>query len=347
MLLSPDFLASTDYRLCETKSNNQWKRGHVTCLLLSTDNKTAGENPSDELVKSHVSFRSSRENSRGAITFVLYWHRCQITTAKHSRLSYVKGSYLRGIQWLIAGQSASMLTSFSVCREEWGGALPLLLNGSLSLEFQSEQERAEKIKSDWEGDYIVTIWQKEKKTSYAMKSRKQSRLWVTVRDGRSRRKREIRKEALQVASEAKWVFKVFVVFFPHCCECFSSRLTSSSPLLWRRSGWLTLKKKKKKKMLVSRQLWLLIGGSGGGSSAQSVASSATLVVSLAAESESGFSQVSRFSVCATSEHNRGQSNGAEKAFLSPMVCEVNNSSAVCTSNSRSITHCSDINIEAE
>lgn len=45
---------------------------------------------------------------------------------------------------MIAGQSASMLTSFSVCREDWGGrALPLLLNGSLSLEFQSEKDTAE------------------------------------------------------------------------------------------------------------------------------------------------------------------------------------------------------------
>lgn len=57
-----------------------------------------------------------------------------------------------------------MLTSFSVCQGEWGGPLPLplLLNGSLSFEFQSEKERVGK-KSDWRGDYIVTIWRKEKK----------------------------------------------------------------------------------------------------------------------------------------------------------------------------------------
>lgn len=178
----------------------------MTCLLLSTDNKAAGENPSDKLVKSHVSFRSSRENSRGAITFVIYWHRCQITTAKHSRLSYVKGSYLRGIRWLIAGQSASMLTSFSVCREEWGGHCHCCWTDHSPLNFNLNKRGRRKYRVIEE---VITLWlfDRNKKKNIICNEKSEAKPSVsdcerTTRDWRSREKREIRKEGSP--SGSKW-----------------------------------------------------------------------------------------------------------------------------------------------
>lgn len=143
---------------------------------------------------------------------------------------YVKGSYLRGIRWLIAGQSASMLTSFSVCQGEWGGPLPLplLLNGSLSLEFQSEKERVGK-KSDWRGDYIVTIWREEEKkkkhviTSHTHAKPEAKSSGVTVRTARweelekerrrrGRQPRRWREEKLNECFRFLLFWRVF--FFP-------------------------------------------------------------------------------------------------------------------------------------